>query len=60
MGYRKSNLEGNFIFMCKKNTKKNTTLIVFLKILKPNCKIIELDHITEGAACTTLFCKKIY
>ena len=29
-----------------------------LKILKPNCKIIELDHITEGAACTTLLAKE--
>ena len=29
-----------------------------LQILKPNCKIIELDEITEGAACTTLLAKK--
>ena len=29
-----------------------------LKILKPNCKIIELEKITEGAACTTLLAKK--
>ena len=24
----------------------------------PNCKIIEIDGITEGAACTTLLAKK--
>ena len=26
--------------------------------MKPNCKIIELDKVTEGAACTTLLAKK--
>ena len=31
-----------------------------LRILTPNCKIIELDNITEGAACTTLLAKEIY
>ena len=29
-----------------------------LKILQPNCKIIEIDKVTEGAACTTLLAKK--
>jgi dTDP-glucose pyrophosphorylase len=26
--------------------------------LTPNCKIIQIDHITEGAACTTLLAKE--
>ena len=29
-----------------------------MNVLQPNCKIIELDHVTEGAACTTLLAKK--
>ena len=29
-----------------------------LTILKPNCRIIDLDEVTEGAACTTLLAKK--
>ena len=27
-------------------------------MLQPNCKIIEIDQVTEGAACTTLLAKK--
>ena len=29
-----------------------------LKILQPNCKIVEINELTEGAACTTLLAKK--
>ena len=29
-----------------------------LKILKPDCKIIEIEKFTEGAACTTLLANK--
>ena len=29
-----------------------------LKILQPNCKIVEINKLTEGAACTTLLAKK--
>ena len=52
------NLEGNYIFIIQKEHQKKYNIKSLLKILKPNCKIIELDHVTEGAACTTLLAKK--
>ena len=52
------NLEGNYIFIVQKEHQEKFNINSVLKILKPNCKIIELDEITEGAACTTLLAKK--
>ncbi len=52
------NIDGNFIFIVQKEHQKKYNINSVLKILKPNCKIIELDKITEGAACTTLLAKK--
>ena len=51
-------LDGNYIFIIQKEHQLKYNISSVLKILKPNCKIIELDQITEGAACTTLLAKK--
>ena len=51
-------LEGNYIFIVQKEHQEKYNINSVLKILKPNCKIIELDSVTEGAACTTLLAKK--
>tara|TARA_E500000178_G_scaffold327159_1_gene355994 strand:+ start:1319 stop:2704 length:1386 start_codon:yes stop_codon:yes gene_type:complete len=51
-------LDGNYIFIVQKEHQEKYNINSVLKILKPNCKIIELDHITEGAACTTLLAKE--
>ena len=51
-------LEGNYIFIVQKEHQVKYN-INSLDDLKPNCKIIELDKITEGAACTTLLAKKL-
>ena len=51
-------LEGNYIFIVQKEHQIKYNINSVLKILKPNCKIIELDEITQGAACTTLLAKK--
>jgi HAD superfamily hydrolase (TIGR01509 family) len=51
-------LEGNYIFIVQKEHQEKYNINSVLKILKPNCKIIELDYVTEGAACTTLLAKK--
>ena len=48
------NLDANYIFIIQKDHQKKFNIKSVLNILKPNCKIIELDHLTEGAACTTL------
>ena len=52
------NLKANYIFIIQKEHQKKYNIQSVLKILQPNCKIIELDQITEGAACTTLLAKK--
>ena len=52
------NLNANYIFIIQKEHQEKYNIKSVLKILQPNCKIIELDHITEGAACTTLLAKK--
>jgi len=52
------NLEGNYIFIIQKEHQKKYNLKTILTMLKPDCKIIELNCITEGAACTTLLAKK--
>ena len=52
------NLKANYIFIIQKEHQKKYNIRSVLNVLQPNCKIIELDHITEGAACTTLLAKK--
>ena len=52
------NLNANYIFIIQKEHQEKYNIKSVLKILQPNCKIIELDHITEGAACTTLLAKE--
>ena len=52
------NINANYIFIIQKEHQKKYNIKSVLNILKPNCKIVELDGITEGAACTTLLAKK--
>ncbi len=52
------NINANFIFLILKEHQEKYNIGSVLKILKPNCKIIEIDQLTEGAACTTLLAEK--
>ena len=52
------NLKANYIFIIQKEHQVKYNVKSVLNVLQPNCKIIELDHITEGAACTTLLAKE--
>jgi HAD superfamily hydrolase (TIGR01509 family) len=52
------NISGNYIFIIQKEHQNKYNIKSLLNTLKPNCKIIELDKITKGAACTTLLAKK--
>ncbi len=51
------NLNANYIFIIQKQHQIKYNIKSVLRILRPECKIIELDHLTEGAACTTLLAK---
>ena len=53
------NINANYTFIIRKEHQEKYNIISLLKILKPNCKIIEVDNLTEGAACTVLLAKKI-
>ena len=52
------NLEGNYIFICLKEHLEKYALGVLLKNIKPNCNIVSLENLTEGAASSVLYAKK--
>tara|TARA_Y100000591_G_scaffold226165_1_gene197229 strand:- start:118 stop:1488 length:1371 start_codon:yes stop_codon:yes gene_type:complete len=52
------NIGANYIFIIQKKHQKKFNLISTLRTMVPNCKIIEIDGLTDGAACTTLLAKK--
>lgn len=52
------NVEANYIFVVQKTHRQKYNLDTLLNLIVPNCKIIEVDGLTEGAACTTLLAKE--
>lgn len=52
------NIEANYIFIVQKEHYERYNLNHFLKLLAPNCIIIQVDGMTEGAACTALLAKE--
>ena len=52
------NIDANYIFIIQKKHQDKYNLKSVLRVLKPNCQIIELDAVTEGAASTTLLAEK--
>ena len=52
------NIKANYIFIIQKSHQKKFNIKSLLITIQPNCKIIELSKVTEGAACTTLLAKK--
>jgi HAD superfamily hydrolase (TIGR01509 family) len=52
------NIDGKFIFLVQKEHMEKYQLKALLNLIAPNCEIIILDGITEGAACTVLKAKE--
>ena len=52
------NVEANFIFIVQKEHRENYNLDTLLNLITPNCKVVEVNSLTEGAACTTLLAKE--
>jgi HAD superfamily hydrolase (TIGR01509 family) len=52
------NMEANFIYIVQKLHREKYNLDTLLNLITPNCKIVDVDGITEGAACTTLLAKE--
>ena len=52
------NIEANYIFLVQKEHYEKYNLQSVLSILKPGCKIVQVDGVTDGAARTTLLAKE--
>jgi HAD superfamily hydrolase (TIGR01509 family) len=52
------NIKANYIYIVQKSHRKKYNLDTLLNLITPNCKIIEVDGVTEGAACTALLAKE--
>jgi len=53
------NLTGKHIFLCQKEHYEKYALDKLLEMLSPNCEIIQIDGITDGAAVTALKAKEL-
>lgn len=52
------NLQGQYIFLVQKTHYEKYNLQGLLTLIAPNCKIVQIDGLTEGAACTVLQAKE--
>jgi HAD superfamily hydrolase (TIGR01509 family) len=52
------NIDANFIYIVQKEHREKYNLDTLLNLITPNCKIVEIEGITEGAACSTLLAKE--
>ena len=52
------NIDATFIYVVQKEHREKYNLDTLLNLITPNCKIVEVTSITEGAACTTLLAKE--
>ena len=53
------NIDANYTFICQKDHINKYNLNTLLNLIKPGCKIIPTNGLTEGAACTTLLADDI-
>jgi HAD superfamily hydrolase (TIGR01509 family) len=52
------NIDATFTYVVQKEHRLKYNLDTLLKLITPGCNIVEVDGITEGAACTTLLAKE--
>ena len=52
------NVDAHFIFLVQKDHYEKYNLKQLLNLIAPGCDIVQVDGITEGAACTTLLAKE--
>lgn len=53
------NIDANYIFVVQKEHYDKYNLQTALNLIAPGCKIVQVDRLTEGAACTTLLAKNL-
>ena len=52
------NIDAKYIYVVQKEHYEKYNLNHFLSLITHNCEIVQIDEMTEGAACTTLLAKK--
>tara|TARA_B100000989_G_scaffold129199_2_gene95984 strand:+ start:4513 stop:5886 length:1374 start_codon:yes stop_codon:yes gene_type:complete len=52
------NIDATHIFIVQKSHYEKYSLHHTLNLISPGCKIVQVDGVTEGAACTTLLAKE--
>jgi HAD superfamily hydrolase (TIGR01509 family) len=52
------NIDANYIYLVQKSHREKYNLDTLLNLITPGCKVVEVDGITEGAACTALLAKE--
>ena len=52
------NIDANYIYVVQKSHREKYNLDTLLNLITPNCNIVEVDGLTEGAACTALLAKE--
>jgi HAD superfamily hydrolase (TIGR01509 family) len=52
------NIHANYIFIVQKSHYEKYHLQYLLNAIAPGCRIVQVDGLTEGAACTTLLAKE--
>ena len=52
------NIEANYIYIVQKSHRTKYNLDTLLNLITPGAKIVEVDGITEGAACSALLAKE--
>lgn len=53
------NIDANYIYVVQSSHRKKYNLDTLLNLITPGCQIVEVDGITEGAACTALLSKDL-
>lgn len=51
-------MDANFIYICQKEHRQKFNLDTMLNLVSSNNTIIDIDYVTEGAACTALLAKE--
>jgi len=52
------NINAKFTYIVQKSHYEKYNLKFLLNLITPNCNIVQVDGVTEGAACTTLLAKE--
>jgi len=51
-------IEATYTYVVQKEHREKYNLDTLLNLITPNCNIVEVNGVTEGAACTTLLAKE--